>query len=46
MVDERFHALLHRRARWRDKLVVIDLNGTGRYLVQALQNVTQFMSDV
>ena len=35
-MDERFHAFLHRSARWRNKFVIIDLDCARRHLVQAL----------
>jgi hypothetical protein len=37
VVDERFHAFLHRGTRWRHELVVVDADGTLRDLVQTLR---------
>ncbi len=36
VMNQSFHAFLHRCSRWWDDLVVIDLDRTGRHLVQAL----------
>ena len=36
MVNEGFHAFLHRSAWRRNQLMIIDLDWTGRNLVQAL----------
>ena len=37
VVDERFHAFLHRGTRWRHELVVVNTHGTLSDLVQTLK---------
>ena len=37
VVNEGLHALLHGRTRGRGDLVVIDLDSTGRHLVETLE---------
>ena len=43
-MDERLHAFFHHRAGRGDELVVVDLDGAGGHLVEALEDGVQTVS--